>query len=159
MPDFNTGDTAWVLAAAALVLFMTPGLALFYGGMVRTKNVLAMLMQNIFAMGIVTGTLWRVAPTAGWTHQLSFGPAALAQDRWWTFLTGAFALPRPEFYAVVGTIVVAGLGAYERRVGWLRAPRAVILRLARIKGALNIPLLDLSQHLAEVPKQVPVVLY
>jgi Amt family ammonium transporter len=53
----NTGDTAWVLAAAALVLFMTPGLALFYGGMVRAKNVLAMLMQNFFAMGIVT-VLW-----------------------------------------------------------------------------------------------------
>src|SRR5438445_2131926 len=50
----NAGDTAWVLASAALVLFMTPGLALFYGGMVRAKNVLAMLMQNFFAMGIVT---------------------------------------------------------------------------------------------------------
>ena len=45
----NTGDTAWVLASTALVLFMTPGLALFYGGMVRAKNVLAMLMQNFFA--------------------------------------------------------------------------------------------------------------
>ncbi len=46
-----------MLIASALVLFMTPGLALFYGGMVRTKNVLAMLMQNFFAMGIVT-VLW-----------------------------------------------------------------------------------------------------
>jgi ammonium transporter, Amt family len=55
--DLNSGDTAWVLASAALVLFMTPGLALFYGGMVRAKNVLAMLMQNFFAMGIVT-VLW-----------------------------------------------------------------------------------------------------
>jgi Amt family ammonium transporter len=52
--EVNTGDTAWVLASSALVLFMTPGLALFYGGMVRAKNVLAMLMQNFFAMGIVT---------------------------------------------------------------------------------------------------------
>jgi ammonium transporter, Amt family len=52
--ELNTGDTAWVLTASALVLFMTPGLALFYGGMVRAKNVLAMLMQNFFAMGIVT---------------------------------------------------------------------------------------------------------
>jgi Amt family ammonium transporter len=57
--SLNTGDTAWLLAAAALVLFMTPGLALFYGGMVRAKNVLAMLMQNFFAMGIVT-VLWVV---------------------------------------------------------------------------------------------------
>ena len=55
--NINAGDTAWVLVAAALVLFMTPGLALFYGGMVRAKNVLAMLMQNFFAMGIVT-VLW-----------------------------------------------------------------------------------------------------
>jgi Amt family ammonium transporter len=55
----NTGDTAWVLASAALVLFMTPGLALFYGGMVRGKNVLGMLMQNFFAMGILA-VLWAV---------------------------------------------------------------------------------------------------
>ncbi|MET0895228.1 MAG: ammonium transporter [Acidimicrobiia bacterium] len=53
----NTGDTAWVLTATALVLFMTPGLAFFYGGMVRAKNILAMLMQNFFAMGIVA-VLW-----------------------------------------------------------------------------------------------------
>ena len=53
----NTGDTAWVLASAALVLFMTPGLALFYGGMVRAKNVLGMLMQNFFSMGLVS-FLW-----------------------------------------------------------------------------------------------------
>ena len=51
------GDTAWVLTRAALVLFMTPGLALFYGGMVRAKNVLAMLMQNFFCMGLVS-VLW-----------------------------------------------------------------------------------------------------
>src|SRR3954466_7658916 len=53
----NAGDTAWVLAAAALVLFMTPGLAFFYGGMVRGKNVLGMLMQNVFCMGLVS-VLW-----------------------------------------------------------------------------------------------------
>jgi Amt family ammonium transporter len=55
----DTGDTAWVLGATALVLFMTPGLALFYGGMVRGKNVLGMLMQNIFAMGLI-GIVWAV---------------------------------------------------------------------------------------------------
>jgi Amt family ammonium transporter len=53
----NAGDTGWVLIATALVLFMTPGLALFYGGMVRGKNVLGMLMQNIFAMGVLA-ILW-----------------------------------------------------------------------------------------------------
>ncbi len=55
----DTGNTAWVLTSAALVLFMTPGLAFFYGGMVRSKHVLGMLMQNIFAMGLVS-TLWAV---------------------------------------------------------------------------------------------------
>jgi Amt family ammonium transporter len=57
VPEIDTGDTAWVLTSAALVLFMTPGLALFYGGMVRAKNILAMLMQNFFAMGIVS-VIW-----------------------------------------------------------------------------------------------------
>ena len=58
MPELlNTGDTAWVLISAALVLFMTPGLAFFYGGMVRGKHVLGMLMQNFFCMGLVS-VLW-----------------------------------------------------------------------------------------------------
>ena len=55
--DLDTGNTAWVLASAALVLLMTPGLAFFYGGMVRSKNVLGMLMQNYVAIGIVS-VLW-----------------------------------------------------------------------------------------------------
>ncbi len=49
----DAGDTAWMLTATGLVLFMTPGLAFFYGGMVRAKNVLGMLMQNVFAMGLM----------------------------------------------------------------------------------------------------------
>lgn len=55
VPD--TGDTAWMLVSAALVLLMTPGLAFFYGGMVRAKSVLNMLMMSISAMGVVT-VLW-----------------------------------------------------------------------------------------------------
>jgi len=50
----DSGDTAWLLTSTALVLLMTPGLAFFYGGMVRSKNVLAMLLKNYVAMGIVT---------------------------------------------------------------------------------------------------------
>src|SRR3954463_110622 len=65
----DAGNTAWVLVAAALVLFMTPGLAFFYGGMVRSKNVLAMLMQNFFSMGLVSG-LWALAG-----FSLAFGDA------------------------------------------------------------------------------------
>ena len=55
--SLDSGNTAWVLGASALVLFMTPGLAFFYGGMVRSKNVLGMLMQNFFSMGLVS-VLW-----------------------------------------------------------------------------------------------------
>ena len=55
--EIDSGATAWVLISAALVLFMTPGLALFYGGMVRAKHMLGMLMQNVFAMGLIS-ILW-----------------------------------------------------------------------------------------------------
>jgi ammonium transporter, Amt family len=53
----NSGDTAWVLASAALVMLMTPGLAFFYGGMVRSKSVLNMLMMNFISLAVV-GVLW-----------------------------------------------------------------------------------------------------
>ncbi len=53
----NTGDTAWVLTSAAFVLLMTPGLALFYGGMVRGKSVLNMMMMSFGALGLIT-VLW-----------------------------------------------------------------------------------------------------
>jgi len=66
-PDINSGDTAWILTSAALVLLMTPGLAFFYGGMVRVENVLGMLMQNFFCMGIVS-LLW-----VTFTYSLAFG--------------------------------------------------------------------------------------
>lgn len=65
--EINAGDTAWVLTSAALVMFMTPGLALFYGGMVRSKNVLAMLMQNFFSLGLVS-VVW-----AAFGFSLAFG--------------------------------------------------------------------------------------
>ena len=52
--NLNAGDTAWVLTSSALVLLMTPALAFFYGGMVRMKHVLAMLMQNFTAIAIVS---------------------------------------------------------------------------------------------------------
>ncbi|SPF67984.1 Ammonium transporter, conserved site [Propionibacterium ruminifibrarum] len=55
--EINTGDTAWVLISAALVLLMTPSLAFFYGGMVRAKGVLNMMMMSIVTMGIV-GVAW-----------------------------------------------------------------------------------------------------
>jgi len=64
----NSGDTAFVLVSAALVMFMVPGLALFYGGMVRSKNVLATVMQSFFALGLVS-VLWVLVG-----YSLAFGP-------------------------------------------------------------------------------------
>jgi ammonium transporter, Amt family len=63
----DTGDTAWMLVSTGLVLFMTPGLAFFYGGMVRSKNVLGMLMQNFFAMGLIA-VIWALV-----AFSLAFG--------------------------------------------------------------------------------------
>jgi Amt family ammonium transporter len=71
LSKIDTGNTAWVLASAALVLLMTPGLAFFYGGMVRVKNVLGMLMQNYVAIGIVS-VLWVLVG-----YSLAFGKSGL----------------------------------------------------------------------------------
>lgn len=66
-PKLDTGDNAWLLISSALVLFMLPGLALFYGGMVRGKNVLSTMMHSFVAMGIV-GVQWYVLG-----YSLAFG--------------------------------------------------------------------------------------
>jgi ammonium transporter, Amt family len=70
----NSGDTAWLLASSALVLLMTPGLAFFYGGMVRSKSVLNMLMMNFATIGVVS-ILWVLFgfSTAFSTHDLGSG--------------------------------------------------------------------------------------
>ncbi len=69
-PVLNTGDTAWMLVSSALVLLMIPGLAFFYGGMVRRKNVLSTIMHSFVAMGIV-GVQWAIIG-----YSLAFGPDA-----------------------------------------------------------------------------------
>jgi len=69
MNMINSGDTAWVLLSAALVMLMTPGLAFFYGGMVRRKNVLGMLMQ-CFAILCILSLQWVL-----FGYSLSFGPS------------------------------------------------------------------------------------
>ena len=57
MPEVNTGNTAWLLVSSALVLLMTPGLALFYGGLNRSKGVLNMMMMSFASIGLVA-ILW-----------------------------------------------------------------------------------------------------
>lgn len=69
----NSGDTAWVLASSALVLLMTPGLALFYGGMVRAKSVLNMMMMSLVTIGVVS-VLWVI-----YGFKLAFGYKANSQ--------------------------------------------------------------------------------
>jgi len=63
----NAADTVWVLVSSALVLFMIPGLALFYGGMVRSKNILSTLMMSVSLMGVI-GVLWAL-----YGYSLAFG--------------------------------------------------------------------------------------
>ncbi len=65
----DAADTAWVLISAALVLFMIPGLAFFYGGLVRRKNVAGTVMQVVVTMGVV-GVVWVL-----WGYSLAFGPS------------------------------------------------------------------------------------
>ena len=93
MQAINSGDTAFVLISAALVLFMTPGLALFYGGMVRGKNVLSTLMHSFIAIGIVS-ILWVLI---GFT--LAFGPdkAHLIGGLDWIGLKGISQLPIKDY--------------------------------------------------------------
>ena len=67
-PAISAGDTAWVLASAALVLLMTPGLAFFYAGMVRRKNVMATIMQSFFMVALIS-IQWVI-----WGYSLAFSP-------------------------------------------------------------------------------------
>jgi ammonium transporter, Amt family len=69
----NTGDTAWVLMSSALVLLMTPGLAFFYGGLVRSRNVLNTMMMSLVLMGVV-GVTWVL-----WGYSLAFSPDSVVK--------------------------------------------------------------------------------
>jgi Amt family ammonium transporter len=83
-PKIDSGDTAWMLVSTALVLLMTPGLALFYAGMVRSKNVMSVLMQSFVACGLIT-LQW-----AFFGYSLAFGPDhhGLIGDLSWIGLNG-----------------------------------------------------------------------
>lgn len=74
----DTGDTAFLLVASALVMLMTPGLAFFYGGMVRQKNVLGVIMQCLAAMALIS-VQWVL-----WGYSLAFGPDHLHLLGGWT---------------------------------------------------------------------------
>jgi Amt family ammonium transporter len=93
----NSGDTAWVIVSAALVMLMTPGLAFFYGGLVREKNVLGTIMHSFVVIGIVS-VLWVVVG-----YSLAFGP-----DHWgliggfdWSFLRHVGQAPNPDYSSTI----------------------------------------------------------
>lgn len=88
-PEISSGDTAWMLASTALVMFMTPGLALFYGGLVRGKNVLATIMQSFFALGLVS-VVWFIA---GYTLGFGEGGGKLIGSLKYLFLADVGAEP------------------------------------------------------------------
>ncbi len=96
-PKIDTGDTAWMLTSAALVLLMTPGLALFYGGMVRAKNVLGMIMQSFMIMAIIS-VQWVL-----WGYSLAFGPdvGGVIGNLSWFGLNGVGLDPYPDYAATI----------------------------------------------------------
>ncbi len=93
----DTGDTAWMLISTALVMLMTPGLALFYGGMVRRKNVLGTIMQSFIIMCVV-GLQWIL-----WGYSLSFGPdkAGIIGGLEWLGLNGVGLSPSSNYATTV----------------------------------------------------------
>ncbi len=93
----NTGDTAWVLISSALVMLMTPALALFYGGMVRKKNLLSTIMFS-FAMLALISIQWVL-----YGYTLSFGPDihGLIGGLKWFGLNGVGAEPNPDYAATI----------------------------------------------------------
>ena len=96
-PKIDSGDTAWMLMSAALVLFMTiPGLALFYGGLVRSKNVLGTLMQSFIMVGIVT-IQWLVI---GYSLAFATGTSFLG-DFSWVGLANVGLTPNADYAATI----------------------------------------------------------
>jgi Amt family ammonium transporter len=98
MNEINTGDTGFMMICAALVLFMTPGLAFFYGGLVRSKNVVNTMMMSFAAMGVVA-VQWVL-----WGYSLAFGPndgllGSFAGGLQWLGLGGVGLGPNPDYSA------------------------------------------------------------
>jgi Amt family ammonium transporter len=89
----NTGDTAWVLASAALVMLMTPALGFFYGGLVRSKNVLSTIMHSFFILCLIS-VQWVL-----WGYSLAFGPDKfhLIGGLEWIGLNNVGFAPNPDY--------------------------------------------------------------
>jgi len=97
MDKIDTGDTAWLLASAALVMLMTPALGFFYGGLVRRKNVLATIMHSFFILCLIS-VQWVL-----WGYSLAFGPdhGGLIGGLDWAALKGVGQEPNADYAATV----------------------------------------------------------
>ena len=94
----DTGDTAWVLVSAALVMLMTPALGFFYGGLVRGKNVLATIMQSFFILALIS-VQWVL-----WGYSLAFGPdvgGGIIGGLNWLGFVGVGGDPNPDYAATI----------------------------------------------------------
>src|SRR5919205_1033581 len=93
----DSGDTAWVLASAALVMLMTPALGFFYGGLVRRKNVLSTIMHSFFILALIS-VQWVL-----WGYSLAFGPdvGGIIRGLNWGGLNGVGAEPNAEYAATI----------------------------------------------------------
>ncbi|HET6701102.1 MAG TPA: ammonium transporter [Gemmatimonadaceae bacterium] len=97
MENINSGDTAWLLASASLVMLMTPALGFFYGGLVRKKNVLATIMHSFFILCLIS-VQWVL-----WGYTLAFGPdiGGLIGGLDWLALRGVGMEPNADYAATV----------------------------------------------------------
>ena len=97
MDAINGADTVWVLVASALVMLMTPGLAFFYGGLVRQKNVLSTLMHSFFILALIS-VQWAL-----WGYSLAFGPTigGLIGNLDWVGLKGVGIEPNSAYAATI----------------------------------------------------------
>ncbi|MGN6750955.1 MAG: ammonium transporter [Intrasporangium sp.] len=121
----NTGDTAWMLVSASMVLLMTPALALFYGGMVRSRSVLNMMMMSFGAMGVV-GVVYVL-----WGYSMSYGPHSIG---------GLFASPL-DLFGLRGAITDSAgnyvmSGSYPTVVNVAFQMTFAIITVALISGAI-----------------------
>jgi Amt family ammonium transporter len=98
VPAINSGDNAWILASCALVLMMTaPGLILFYGGLVRTKNVLSTMMHSLILMGVVSA-MWMIF---GYSMAFAHGNSFFGNPLTYLFLKNVGATPNADYAATI----------------------------------------------------------
>ena len=105
----NSGDTAWILACSALVLLMTPGVAFFYGGLVRRTNAAATIMHSFMTIGIV-GVVWVLW---GWLLRVAPWPFLRPGVVWGVGLVGPWRCGRPSGRVACG---VCGVGVERLNV-------------------------------------------